>query len=97
MRALTRNWEEHHIKDYRERVRGHEEAIPPVITEAFKGIDADGHVDTARAPMFWDSRAHGLEEQALIPIESLEEMRGERGGTGGGVAAAVARVGPVRK
>lgn len=39
MRALTRNWEEHHIKDYRERVRGHEEAIPPVIAEAFKGID----------------------------------------------------------
>ena len=26
--------------------------------------------------MFWDSRARGLEAQALAPIESLEEMRG---------------------
>jgi len=27
-------------------------------------------------PMFWDSRANGLEEQALMPIESDVEMRG---------------------
>jgi len=67
-----------------------------ILNVAFNGIDADGHVDPARAPMFWDSRAHGLEAQALIPIESLEEMRGERGGDGG-VAAAVARVSAVRR
>src|SRR5690606_11739807 len=29
-----------------------------------------------KAPMFWDLRAKGLEEQALFPIMTLEEMRG---------------------
>mgnify|MGYP000600335871 CR=1 FL=1 len=33
-------------------------------------------LDPASAPMFWDSRARSLEDQALLPIEALEEMRG---------------------
>jgi cytochrome c peroxidase len=63
-----------------------------ILNVAFNGIDASAHVDPSRAPMFWDSRAQGLEAQALIPIESLEEMRGGAGGEGSGVSAAVARV-----
>jgi cytochrome c peroxidase len=31
---------------------------------------------SARAPMFWDRRVRGLENQALEPIKALEEMRG---------------------
>jgi cytochrome c peroxidase len=70
---------------------------PTILDVAFNGIDATGHVDPARAPMFWDSRSRGLEAQALEPIESLEEMRGGRVETGGAVAAAVARVARVRQ
>jgi cytochrome c peroxidase len=67
-----------------------------ILNVAFNGMDAFAHVDPAQAPMFWDSRTHGLEAQALEPIESLEEMRGAHGQPGGGVAAAVARVAQVR-
>jgi cytochrome c peroxidase len=63
-----------------------------ILNVAFNGLDARGRVDPAHAPMFWDSRAQGLEAQALIPIESLEEMRGGGAVAGGGVAAAVTRV-----
>jgi cytochrome c peroxidase len=42
--------------------------------------------------MFWDSRTHGLEAQALAPIDSIEEMRGRGAGSEGGVVAAVARL-----
>lgn len=67
-----------------------------VLDVAFNGIDQAGHVDPSRAPMFWDSRAQSLEAQALVPIESLEEMRGGEESAGGGVAAAVARVAGVK-
>ena len=63
-----------------------------ILNVGFNGIDAAGHVDPEQAPMFWDSRARGLEAQALIPIDSLEEMRGGQVVEGGGVAAAVARI-----
>ena len=68
-----------------------------ILNVAFNGIDAQGRVDPAHAPMFWDSRAQGLEAQALIPIDALDEMRGERAEDGSGVAAAVARVARVRE
>jgi cytochrome c peroxidase len=68
-----------------------------ILNVAFNGIDAAGHVDPAQAPMFWDSRARGLEAQALIPIESLEEMRGGAEADGSGVVAAVARVAQVHE
>ncbi len=63
-----------------------------LLNVGFNGIDGDGHVDPASAPMFWDVRARGLEAQALAPIESLEEMRGPAVPEGRGVTGAVARV-----
>jgi cytochrome c peroxidase len=63
-----------------------------ILNVAFNGIDARGQADPAHAPMFWDSRAQGLEAQALIPIESLQEMRGGATVEGAGVGAAVTRV-----
>lgn len=69
---------------------------PTILNVAFNGmVDATTHYDPTQAPMFWDSRVRGLEAQALSPIEALEEMRGGQISTGGGVAAAVARVAAV--
>jgi len=68
-----------------------------ILNVAFNGIDRDGHDDPAAAPMFWDARAHGLEAQALVPIESFEEMRGLRVPEGRGVAEAVRRVSRVKE
>jgi cytochrome c peroxidase len=47
-----------------------------LLNTAFNGIGQDGHYDPVTAPMFWDLRASSLEEQALFPIKTLEEMRG---------------------
>ena len=49
---------------------------PTVINTAFNGIDNDGNYQAEAAPMFWDNRAQSLEEQALLPMLSKEEMRG---------------------
>ncbi len=68
-----------------------------ILNVAFNGIGMDGHVDPARAPMFWDARARGLEAQALAPLESLEEMRGSGVPEGRGVAEAVGRVSRVKE
>jgi cytochrome c peroxidase len=48
-----------------------------VLNVAFNGIDQTGRYVPSSAPMFWDLRAKGLEAQALEPIKSLEEMRGD--------------------
>jgi len=68
-----------------------------ILNVAFNGIDMNGHVNPADAPMFWDARAHGLEAQALVPIETLEEMRGPRVPEGRGVTEAVWRVSRVKE
>ena len=47
-----------------------------IINTAFNGIDQAGNFDPKTAPMFWDLRAKSLEEQALNPIKSHREMRG---------------------
>lgn len=47
-----------------------------LLNIAFNGIDDNGRYDPETAPMFWDLRASGLEEQALEPMKALEEMRG---------------------
>jgi cytochrome c peroxidase len=68
----------------KERRRGpSSQAIPLVrrnsqtlLNTAFNGIDQQGHYDPSTAPMFWDMRAQSLEAQALVPIKTLEEMRG---------------------
>ena len=46
------------------------------MNAAFNGIDQSGQYNPATAPMFWDSRVESLETQALEPIKSFEEMRG---------------------
>jgi cytochrome c peroxidase len=47
-----------------------------VLNTAFNGIDINGNYEPEKAPMFWDLRAHSLEEQAAMPIKTFEEMRG---------------------
>ena len=47
-----------------------------VLNSAYNGMDDKGNYVPENAPMFWDSRAKGLEAQALGPIASFEEMRG---------------------
>ena len=49
---------------------------PTIINTAYNGMDADGQIFPSLAPMFWDNRTFSLEEQALGPILSFEEMRG---------------------
>lgn len=49
---------------------------PTIINTAFNGIDNNGNYAALNAPMFWDNRANSLEEQALQPMLSKEEMRG---------------------
>jgi len=47
-----------------------------ILNTAFNGIDENGNYDPANTVSFWDNRAESLEEQALEPILSFEEMRG---------------------
>lgn len=47
-----------------------------ILNTAYNGIDSKGKYQPEKAPMFWDNRAHSLEQQSLKPIASLEEMRG---------------------
>lgn len=49
---------------------------PGLLNTAYNGLTATNREDPARAPMFWDSRAQSLETQALVPVATLEEMRG---------------------
>ena len=49
-----------------------------ILNVAFNGIRNDAVYHAESAPMFWDLRAKGLEEQALVPIKTLEEMRGHQ-------------------
>ena len=50
---------------------------PTVLNTAFLGINEEGDYNPLNAPVFWDNRAHSLEEQALKPIMSNDEMRGD--------------------
>ena len=50
---------------------------PTVLNTAWNGIGELGAHDPATAPMFWDGRASGLAAQALVPLASREEMRGD--------------------
>jgi cytochrome c peroxidase len=47
-----------------------------VLNTAFNGLTNHAPYHAETAPMFWDLRATSLEEQALLPIKTLEEMRG---------------------
>ncbi|MDB6118769.1 MAG: hypothetical protein JWO08_2550 [Verrucomicrobiaceae bacterium] len=48
-----------------------------LLNVAFNGMVSGTAYDPANAPMFWDSRLSGLEAQALVPLRSREEMRGD--------------------
>jgi cytochrome c peroxidase len=50
---------------------------PTLLNIGFAGIDMSFTYEPARAPMFWDMRARGLEAQALEPLKAVEEMRGD--------------------
>lgn len=47
-----------------------------ILNTAFNGIDENGNYDPANTVSFWDNREKSLEDQALKPIHSIEEMRG---------------------
>ncbi len=47
-----------------------------ILNTAFNGIGVEGVYDANHSVMFWDNRNQSLEEQALEPILSFEEMRG---------------------
>ncbi|WP_298473108.1 cytochrome-c peroxidase [uncultured Maribacter sp.] len=47
-----------------------------IINTAFNGLEKEKDYNPESAPMFWDVRANSLEEQALMPIKTFEEMRG---------------------
>jgi cytochrome c peroxidase len=63
-----------------------------ILNTAFNGITDGGAYDPSRAPMFWDLRAKGLEAQALEPIKTLEEMRGDTYTEANAIASVVARL-----
>ena len=63
-----------------------------ILNTAFNGIDDSGKYAAARAPMFWDIRVESLEEQALVPLKTFEEMRGDAYGEDAAVAQVVARL-----
>lgn len=66
---------------------------PTVLNAAFNGIESGKGYDAAKAPMFWDNRVEGgLEAQALHPIRSREEMRGDACEEVQAVAAMVERL-----
>ena len=50
---------------------------PTILNVAFNGIQTGQTYQPAAAPMFWDNRVLSLEAQAMIPIRSREEMRGD--------------------
>ncbi len=50
---------------------------PTLINVGWNGLTLGEYQDPALAPMFWDNRVLSLEAQALEPIRSHEEMRGD--------------------
>ncbi len=47
-----------------------------ILNSAYNGLTHEANIDPKNAPMFWDSRILSLENQAIEPILSAEEMRG---------------------
>lgn len=65
---------------------------PTILNAGFNGLVTGTKLDPSASPMFWDSRVRSLEQQALAPIQSREEMRGDTCADTEAVAAAVSRV-----
>jgi cytochrome c peroxidase len=66
-----------------------------ILNTAFNGMTDGGAYDPSTAPMFWDLRAKGLEAQALEPIKTLEEMRGDTYTEANAISSVVARLNAV--
>lgn len=66
-----------------------------ILNTAFNGITDGGGYDPSTAPMFWDLRAKGLEAQALEPIKTFEEMRGDAYTEANAIPSVVARLNSV--
>jgi cytochrome c peroxidase len=66
--------------------------VPSLLNVGFNAVVAGVKADPKSAPMFWDARVQGLEAQALHPIRSHDEMRGDRCLESEAVAGAVSRV-----
>lgn len=65
---------------------------PTILNAAFNGIASGKAFEPSRSPMFWDNRVEGLEAQALVPVRSHEEMRGDSCTEDEAVASMVARL-----
>ena len=63
-----------------------------VLNSAFNGLTVAAAADPAMAPMFWDNRAQSLETQSLMPVATLEEMRGHQYAEGVALDSVVARL-----
>ena len=48
-----------------------------ILNSAYNGINETGNSIPENAPMLWDNRIQSLEKQAIEPILSAEEMRGD--------------------
>jgi len=68
-----------------------------LLNTAFNGMDPAGHYTPATAPMFWDLRVTSLEAQALEPIKSFEEMRGDAYSESDALNQVVGRLAGVRE
>ncbi|MGC3972149.1 MAG: cytochrome-c peroxidase [Pirellulales bacterium] len=51
-----------------------------LLNIAFNGINSEGDYSPETALMFWDLKAKGLEQQAMMSVKTLEEMRGHNFG-----------------
>ena len=69
--------------------------VPTLLNVGFNGLVAGSKTDPELAPMFWDARVESLERQALEPIKSREEMRGDACRESEAIAQAVGRVGAI--
>jgi len=66
--------------------------VPSLLNVGFNGMVAGVKPDPKSAPMFWDARVQGLEAQALQPIRSHDEMRGDGCAESEAVTGALSRV-----
>lgn len=69
--------------------------VPSLLNVGFNGLVSGRPLDPQAAPMFWDARVQSLETQALHPMQSRDEMRGELCAEAEAVRAAVTRVGQI--
>ncbi len=67
---------EHRVFNQRNDIPFTKRNSQSLLNTAFNGIDVNGNYSPEKAPMFWDLRAEGLEQQALMPVKAFEEMRG---------------------